>query len=670
MHSKIVDLPSISCHFVGDEPSKKRRISLVIASLIVLLFVSTPVALTAAESHSLSERYRIQRQLFMEGREWIAAGNTEAAVERIADLNGYPLQYYYEYLLLRQRLKDSDKPLNLLPLISAFDDKYKDPRAHRRLLGALKNRLAADDDWQSYARVALLSAAPTHPCDDLFSKVTADGLQRFDESASVLWPEVSRHTERCERAFELLIKRAGDVPTAALWKRTATFLKRGSLDEIKPMLRFFGKRDRRIVQTWMDHIDDPRALLELEADKGNLKHHPSLIKHVFSRWLASDLPAATAYWNSNGSVFGFSQKEIEQSRARHAVLAAKRSLPEADSLLGAASDDSRAVRYWRVRLALRDGRWADVIDHLDQLTDTEQQSTRWRYWRARALEALGLSSDATAIYTEVAQRTTYYGFLSADRLAANYRIDASPPIVDQQALAALLDDNQMAEAVEFFLADIGWEGRRVWNAALSGASNAQLVAAAALALEIGWYDRSYSTIRRANVATVFDFQYPMPHQLLIKSLTEDRSVDESLVYAVMRRESAYIPDIRSPAGAIGLMQLMPATAKEVAGKIALPESNWRLIDGEVNIRLGTAYLDSMLNRHNGNVAYAAAAYNAGPSRVSRWTEEISLPMDIWVETIPFDETRDYVKGVLFNAAVFNVVRQKPQTRLLAMMGSS
>jgi len=229
-------------------------------------------------------------------------------------------------------------------------------------------------------------------------------------------------------------------------------------------------------------------------------------------------------------------------------------------------------------------------------------------------------------------------------------------------------DPEIIKAIEFFLVGIEWEGRRLWNSAIKGADDKKLIAAAELALTIGWYDRSFASIRKAGKDSALRFQYPMPYDSLVESLVQGRAASASQVYAVIRRESAYIPDVASPAGAKGLMQLMPATAKEVAGKVFVQKSAWSLVDGEVNIQLGVEYLDSMLNRFDGNFALAVAAYNAGPTRVRRWTDGEQLPMDIWIETIPFDETRDYVKGVLVNTVVFNFEREQPQVRLESLMG--
>ena len=175
-------------------------------------------------------------------------------------------------------------------------------------------------------------------------------------------------------------------------------------------------------------------------------------------------------------------------------------------------------------------------------------------------------------------------------------------------------------------------------------------------------------MRKTNQKSALAYLFPTPHRETVRQTAALNSVPEALVYGVMRQESGYISDVRSPAGAVGLMQLMPATAKDMGKKLGVAAPRWKLIDGELNIRLGVRYLNFVLRRFDENVALAAAAYNAGPHRVKKWVNGDALPADLWVETIPFDETRDYVKGVLFNMTVSDWrMQNSKQTRLRARM---
>lgn len=632
------------------------NLQIFIVSVFVLLVVpsnarSASSAYGAELAAEINSRYSGQRQIFVDLQDLISDGDHDQAASKLTQLEGYPLASHLEYLLLRKQIENSKKPLSKLAVANEFQQRHQDSRSHRRLLGELKNRAVKLGRWSDYSVIASSNNTPVHPCDDLLSQVKNNKLKAFNSEAGKLWALPAQHTKNCDTAFTALIEMAGDVPTAALWRRTVALLTSGQKTKAREMLRFYNKRDGTIVGQWVDQISDPAALLTSPALRGKSEHHRRLAKYLLRRWGREDLIAATEFWRKHAVTFGFSSKDIAATVNKNAVLAAKRGMPEAADLLAQASSDDRGVRYWRVRIALRSLDWSAALQYLDQLTAAEQLSPRWQYWRARSLSQLGYALAAEKIYLSLSAKFEYYGFLAADQLGIAYQIDVSEPQVAEAVVQNLLSDPQIARALEFFLVGIAWEGRREWNNALKEATDQQLIAAAHIALSLGWYDRAYFAIKRTSQKSALAFLFPTPYQELVSQTASNNVVAEELVYGVMRQESGFIPDVKSPAGAIGLMQLMPGTAKDMGKKLGINAPAWKLINSELNIRLGVEYLNFVLQRFNNNVVLAAAAYNAGPHRVERWVEGEALPADVWVETIPFDETRDYVKGVLFNTTV-------------------
>jgi len=203
------------------------------------------------------------------------------------------------------------------------------------------------------------------------------------------------------------------------------------------------------------------------------------------------------------------------------------------------------------------------------------------------------------------------------------------------------------KAVEYFLVDLPWEGRREWNRALKSSSKARFLAAAHLAESVGWHDRAVDAAKTAGESGALSLMFPQAHASYVRETANRFKVPRELVYGVMRQESLFISDIKSPAGAVGLMQLMPATAMQMGKSLGVEAPRWKLIDSEFNIQLGTKYLNHVLSKFDDNIALATAAYNAGPSRVTKWIADRPVALDLWVETIPFDETRAYVRRVLF-----------------------
>ena len=611
---------------------------------------------TAAAS-KLLHRHASQRAVYIELKQSVVSGDTAVVESRRSELNGYPLEFYFDYLLLRQRIGSHKNPSKLLDVIAAYQRRYENTASHRRLLGAMKNRLAALGDWKGYAVIAKQDAAPVHPCDDLLARVKNARLKRADDSAKALWAQPARHTANCDTAFATLIQNPSDVSTRALWQRTVALLLQGNQLKINQLLPFFGQRDSKTVLAWVSGLEDPKAALNSPVAQGKTPHHRKVSTFLLRRWAREDLVAASAFWQTNGQRFGFSEKEVASVGGKHAVLAAKRRMPESASLLGSAAAD-QPVRFWRVRVALLEQNWQRAFQSLNALTVTEQQSSVWKYWRARVLAQLGRDGEADKIYRSLANSFDYYGFLAADQLSMPYNIAAEKPQASTQALQELQNLPEIERAIEFFLTGTGWEGRKLWNAVLKSKGKDYYVAAARVAMSVNWVDRALAAMELSQEKKALDVLFPTPYQNSVAQLADNHSVARELIYGVMKQESAFIPDIKSSAGAVGLMQLMLPTAKDMGRKIGVSVPGWKLTDSELNLRLGVTYLKHVLDRFGKNTVLATAAYNAGPHRVSQWIADRTIPADLWVETIPFDETRRYVKAVLFNTTVSEWRMQK------------
>lgn len=613
-----------------------------------------------AEADTLVARYSEQRQVFLELIELLQSGENEKAAARRAELNGYPLQEYFEYQLLRKQIELASRPAELLKQVAGFKD---DKRLHRRLLGAIKDRSVELSRWQDYKLASSGDNVPVHPCDDLLAGFKNGAPKRFDKTSRDLWVDVGRHTSSCDQAFSMLLASVPDVPTGSLWRRTVALIKRGKLDSARELLKYFNQRDGRVVRAWIEKGDMPHELLPSKVMHGQSEHHREIATLLLRRWARKDLLAASEFWRTGGGRFGFSDKSIQKTLAEHAVLAAKRGLPEASALL-AGVDANRDVRYWRVRLALQDGDWKRCVARLDELTDKELEESRWQYWRARCLEAQGFRAASNRIYKSIATEFEYYGFLASDKLQKNYSIDTQASLVSDHELQQLKKSPQIIKAVEYFLAELPWEGRREWNRAMKSSSKARYLASAYLAESVGWHDRALDAANIAGESDALPLLFPQAYASYVGEMATRFGVAQEFVYGVMRQESRFISDIKSPAGAVGLMQLMPGTAKQMGKQLGVKAPQWKLTDSEFNITLGTKYLDHVLSRFDRNIALAAAAYNAGPSRVKKWIAARPLAIDIWVETIPFDETRAYVQKVLFNTVVTEwVIRDGSVTRL-------
>jgi len=332
----------------------------------------------------------------------------------------------------------------------------------------------------------------------------------------------------------------------------------------------------------------------------------------------------------------------------------------------------------RLRWAIAEQDWSAIDRLFLALSDTAQEDATWRYWYARSLEARGLGEDAELLYATVAKERSYYGFLSADKLGLSYSYQdkfqgSDDGSDDDSGDESDNDINKETSGVRLFTRDSSlpsWTQQTLWRVhelnalgenrlaegewtyALRRLNSDQQLAFARIAKAQGWHRLSIDAANAGRHWDALDLRFPLAFVEDFNQRASAQSLAVSELMAIARRESAFSPTARSPVGARGLMQLMPATGRSMARKVGVPVSAKSLDNVEYNITLGSAYYSQLLERFEGNRAVALAAYNAGPNRVKNWLRA-DLPLDAWIETIPYRETRNYVKAVLAYSVVFD-----------------
>jgi peptidoglycan lytic transglycosylase len=288
------------------------------------------------------------------------------------------------------------------------------------------------------------------------------------------------------------------------------------------------------------------------------------------------------------------------------------------------------------------------------LSEEQQRDSQWRYWTARILEATGNKDEARRLYESLAQDRSYYSFLAADRIGADYSMQHVSTDATPEEVSAMLARPGIQMAQELYLMGQVTDSRRQWNWITRRMNNRELAVAAVIARQWGWHDRAILTVARSDHQDDLELRFPVLYRDVIETNAAEYGIDPSWVYGVVRQESAFVADARSQAGALGLMQLMPSTGRLTGRKLNMPiHSNRAMLKIENNLRLGVSYLKDVLGRNNGNEVLATASYNAGPNRVNSWMPDRKMDADIWVETIPYAETRDYVKNVMSYTTVYD-----------------
>jgi soluble lytic murein transglycosylase len=358
-------------------------------------------------------------------------------------------------------------------------------------------------------------------------------------------------------------------------------------------------------------------------------------------------------------------------RATKLLTKTSREIPLSDEMLA-----------WKARAALRGDngmpRWQQVVQAINAMSATEQKDATWLYWKARGLRMLARDSQdgeallATSrdLLASISAQLGYYGALAAEELGQTPTLPAKPAPLTAAERDAAAAQPGLGRGLMLVAIGLRNEGVREWNYSIRGLGDRELLAAAQLACDREVWDRCINTSERTRAEIDIEQRFPTPLRQDVAAQAREIGLDPAFVYGLIRQESRFIVDARSGVGAAGLMQLMPSTAKWTAKKIGLPYTHALIADRDTNLKLGNAYLKLVLDDAGGSQAMAAAAYNAGPGRPRKWREGPMLDAAIWVENIPFPETRDYVKKVLWNSCTYAVILGGRDTNLRIRLGKT
>lgn len=296
-----------------------------------------------------------------------------------------------------------------------------------------------------------------------------------------------------------------------------------------------------------------------------------------------------------------------------------------------------------------------LYTHLFKLTDNAfKQEPKWQYWQGRALSSLGAPMSQSRPYYEMAAlHRDYYGFLSSQKLGMSASMNHTPTHVPASIMQRIKLEPGIKRALALF--DLGRivPARREFQAVFDEQNTEGKQALAILAARLEWPDRAIMSLAQIQNWHDLQLRFPLAHDHLFEQAAKKNNINKNWIYGIARQESAFMQDARSPVGATGLMQLMPSTARTISRRMHVPYSTKKLIDPGYNIKLGSHYLQSLLKRYDGNRILATAAYNAGPGNVKRWLKKNTGPLDIWIEQIPFNETKEYVQRVLTYSTIYS-----------------
>ncbi|HEX6137362.1 MAG TPA: transglycosylase SLT domain-containing protein [Casimicrobiaceae bacterium] len=590
----------------------------------------------------------------------------DALAPALAD---HPLERYVRYWQLRSRLDEASPDA-----VDAFLARHPEgPLADRLRVEWLKV-LGKRADWN---RFALGYPSPGEEDTELACYAIQYRYQRDGADALVaakpLWFTGKSTPEPCNPLFGALIA-SGELSPADRRERLRLATAAGNTRLAQAIAADLPAKERIAQREFAAVERDPmRAVAKGHFDWRTAAGRELALYALerAARKDAADARSGWLKWRARLPVAdrNYGNLRIAWHAARQLDPAANDWFKEVDGI--ALTPEQQA---WRVRAALRAAAWRDVRGAIDALPQSEQQEPAWRYWRARALTALNADDEARSVFAGLADRIDYYGLLAAEALGAGpaqlARLSRDAAPVDAAAIAAFGARADVQRVVLLLRFDLRPEALREWSYAVRGLDDDGLLVAAEYARRAGLYDRAINAAERTAKRIDFTLRYLTPYQAQFAAAAREQGIDEEILYGIARQESRFVADIVSSSGAVGLMQLMPATARWVAKQLGRRDySPTRIADVDVNTQFGAFYFRHWLERLGQLPALAAAAYNAGPSRAQGW-RPVAAPLEgaIWVETIPFNETRDYVKRVLANTMLYTRALDRPYVALTQRLG--
>ena len=605
---------------------------------------------------AISDSLERQRNDFLQAEKLVALNNERAFFDLSSGLKDYPLYPYLQYLWLKDHPQQTDLVLEYL---SAYQD--------TRYAGLLKTRwlgfLAKQERWLDFIQQYQPSDNVTLRCQFYWANYkTGHPYQALNE-AQKIWLTGDSQPEECEPLLAAFVLSPLLTPEL-IWQRFELALNKDNVYLAEYVKGLMTKSDQAIASLWLQVHKKPALIGDRSFTANQTQYLGRIFAHGIERLVKLEPDWALMLWDTGKNNLSIEKPIVQKLERSLGIALALKKDKRAYSRLGQLEGTDAELREWKVRSALLEENWQHVADALAGLTAVELQEPRWQYWQARMLAATGANTSAVqAIYNKVAEDRSLYGLLAADAADKLFRVVDKPVMLLGNEMEMLAQMKDFKVVREFDLLNRKMEAQRQWWFAVKQLSKEKRIVAAKLAQQWHWDQVAILTMVKADYWDDLALRFPLGHLNPIQSSASSQNLDPAVILGLIRQESMLDNYATSSVGARGLMQIMPKTGKQIANELNEKwQSEDNLYNPDVNVRYGAYYFKQLLNRFYGNFALATAAYNAGPSRVSGWLpKDLPVSADIWIETIPFKETRKYVISVLSYTMIY---RHRIQSNLV------
>lgn len=595
-----------------------------------------------------------QRDTFIAAEKALKSNKTDEYQKLKASLvkQQYILTPYLEYAEIKKLMSQGKYPTEK---VQSFLDAEKNNALGDRLKNSWLYYLGKHKKWELFESFYTPSQDVALQCYDIYARYTLTKNPKILNESKPLWLHGKSQPSACDATFTAW-RKTGGLTEPLVWKRIALAMEANQYTVVNYLKRYVSENKQPVVQTWLNTYRDPKIVTSEKLFKGSDPLLRETQIYGIKRTARRDPDKAITLWKKIDKKYTFTHQQRYEAYKSIALSKAMKHQPDAlvwfNKIPLSYYDDT--MYEWYVRNALLNGHWATVIKMVNQFPKTLRENNQWDYWLARAYEKTGKTQAAQKIYQALAKERSFYGFISSDRQGLPYPLKLPQYTATPYLVKDTLKIPGIARSLELYDMGRTTAARSEWAQTMLKLDEAHLQAAALIATQNNWQSQAILTLTRADNQNNLDMRFPILYKSTIQREAKKQDLNPAWVYAIARRESAFLPDARSPVGARGLMQLMPYTAKHVAQKLKEPyKGTAQLTNPNLNIRLGSAYLNQVYHSNNKNIILATASYNAGPSRVKSWLPKRgSVDADIWIENIPFNETRNYVKAVLIYRMIY------------------
>ncbi len=570
-------------------------------------------------------------------------------------LKNYPLLPYLEYEALGDRLTSLPKKD-----VALFFEHYPDSFLGDRLRHRWLRTLASQELWSDYRNFYDPNLNDSElACLNIRARLTTGDKTALSD-IKPLWNIEKPQSKACDPVFTEWMQ-AGMLTSSLLWSRYTKAVQADEIGLADSLAQQMVPTQQALALQYQNVAKTPRLILQTELFNTLLFEDRASIALGLERYGQTNALDTDDLWKNYEKKGGFTEDEIIHIN----YLLARQLLRQdqgdrAEQLVTATPNLSHAdLLEALIREALRKQDWEKSYRWILRLPPELQKSERWSYWQARIMDKLNIKEvegkKTSEIYADVANTRSFYGFLSSDKLGADYSLVDKPLQLSKEFISTVEFTPAIQRARELYLIGDLNASNREWTHTMRHLPPEEIVAAGRLADRWGWHRQAIQTMGDAQLWDELQVRFPIVYPENVKNAARQTSLSEYFIFAITRQESAFKADAKSPTGALGLMQLMPATAKSTAKRSGLSFKNQDLLLPEKNITLGSCYLNQLLGSFSGNRILAAAAYNAGPTKVRQWLTKNNsekLPYDVWIETIPYQETRSYVQNILFYSVIY------------------